>query len=762
MNYRFGPFRIEPQERRLFRQDVEIHLQPKTFDTLVLLIERRGHLVSKDDLMNQLWPDQIVTEHSITRCIREVRKALGDSHTNSQYIETIPKGGYRFVAPVEELIRQTESGPPKEIRTRHPAWLFSGLVLIALLLAVFAMQWVKNSEVPAMNVVPVLAILPFENETGSEENDLVLAGLAQDIRERLSSSGRVAVTSGISASALGSVASEETHWPEALNADWLLKGSLAQDQKRQFMILQMVSAAGVPGWQKEIEIISGDLIGLADKIAIQVASILGFSLPEQARFLATAASVESINAHHQYLLARGLIAQRTPENVARAIQVLHEVLELMPNHANAMAALGIAYMLSPDQFYPAGVASERAEGLFQAALEINPDTALAWAGRALAQVQLDSNVALQKDYINKALELNPFDADVLGWAANVAGSEGRIDDAFGYFQRALVVDPLHTSVNGNLSFNLAAQGRYDQAEALLENAGVRLGDHPALYYFKVRIATITGDLYRALQLSQDAISGWPDGIFFMGQLASAYATLQMREEALWWSDYAVARAPLYDQAIGAKLGVAFAFDDQSTIHELMEYLLAHPDFDDLRPHESPPWILTKLVEGNGYLGDCGKLQQYLSYQFEGPESLEGRRGTITDMAHLAHWKAWCLRQDGHIDESLSWLDKVTDKFEFMKSRGLRNSLPHMYIEAQNFALRGDHIAALDLLQSMIDSGWLNQGLLEHDPRWSTIRGLPEFQQILESVTESTTAIREQVEADGLASKFQQEFQENGQ
>lgn len=102
--YRFGDFTLEVGEHRLRRGNEEISLQPKTFEMLVYLVERYGRLVKKNELLDTLWADTIVTEGALTQCIREVRKALEDDASHPSYIQTIPRVGYKFIAEVEEII----------------------------------------------------------------------------------------------------------------------------------------------------------------------------------------------------------------------------------------------------------------------------------------------------------------------------------------------------------------------------------------------------------------------------------------------------------------------------------------------------------------------------------------------------------------------------------------------------------------------------------------------------------------------------------
>src|SRR5215471_9919767 len=120
--YEFGPFRLDPGERRLSREGQSISLRAKIFDTLCVLVEAHGHLVEKDELIHRVWPDAVVEEGNLAHNISALRKTLGEPATGQKYVETVPGRGYRFVTEVREIQRR-ESGPWQESRlhTAKPA-----------------------------------------------------------------------------------------------------------------------------------------------------------------------------------------------------------------------------------------------------------------------------------------------------------------------------------------------------------------------------------------------------------------------------------------------------------------------------------------------------------------------------------------------------------------------------------------------------------------------------------------------------------------
>src|SRR5262245_14242598 len=206
--YEFGPFRLNATERLLHRGDEIVPLTPKVLDTLLILVENSGHIVEKNELMEQLWPDSFVEESSLTQNISLLRKALADGGIDSNYIETIPKRGYRFVAQVTEHPELTtgttfpdftdasdssghiaqshyssETNVPKE-PFRHYVAMFT-LVAILLGVATFV-YWSRhrtNRETLGLHSV---AVLPFKTIGANTQTDLLGLGMADALIIKLS------------------------------------------------------------------------------------------------------------------------------------------------------------------------------------------------------------------------------------------------------------------------------------------------------------------------------------------------------------------------------------------------------------------------------------------------------------------------------------------------------------------------------------------------------------------------------------------------
>ena len=182
--FEFGLFRLNPAERLLQREQVPVRLPPKAFDALVLLVENAGHLLEKEELLRKVWPGTFVEESNLTQHISILRKALQDGEGGFQYIETVPRRGYRFIAEVRELSGiATDTGflpdsTPSRHRFRRPASAISVLVvLLAASISTLAV-W-KRLRGPAPEPIQSLAVLPLRNLSGDPAQDYFAEGMTE-------------------------------------------------------------------------------------------------------------------------------------------------------------------------------------------------------------------------------------------------------------------------------------------------------------------------------------------------------------------------------------------------------------------------------------------------------------------------------------------------------------------------------------------------------------------------------------------------------
>ena len=179
--YEFGPFRYDPSQRLLFREGALVPLVPKAIDTLHVLLERRGRIVEKAELMKLVWPDAVVEEVGLARNISVLRKALGDEDDTSAYIETIPRRGYRCTAEVREVSPGPEQTPTRSGPPRRRPWVWLAAAVLALGALVYWQFYTPSRYLPRGKQYAGLAVVPFECPSA----DLAQASVPQTLSELL-------------------------------------------------------------------------------------------------------------------------------------------------------------------------------------------------------------------------------------------------------------------------------------------------------------------------------------------------------------------------------------------------------------------------------------------------------------------------------------------------------------------------------------------------------------------------------------------------
>jgi TolB-like protein/DNA-binding winged helix-turn-helix (wHTH) protein/Tfp pilus assembly protein PilF len=494
--YEFGEFRLETAERLLLRNGEPISLTPKAFETLLTLIQSSGHVVEKDDLMKRVWADAFVEEANLARNIWSLRKALDDGDGDHNYIETIPKLGYRFKAPVTELVdepsqvliqrRVRARFVTEEVETSEPPALVKPArtvplsltparkrrgVFIVLGVAVFAGALIiggiilrarRTSTAPAIQSV---AVLPFTNLTNDPELDYVSDGITEDLINRLSQASRLKIISRNSVFHYKGKEIDAQAVGKALGVQAFLVGSVTQHGEELSVSAELIDARdGSHIWGARHDRRMTDLRWLQQELAEDLTKSVSLHLTSTEQTAGARHYTADAESYRNYLKGRYFWNKRTEAGVQKGIEYFQKSVELDPSYAPAYAGLADSYIIMANwRFAPSAEAYQKARAAALRALEIDPQLAEAKTSLAYTTLLYQWDWKSAEKLFREAIALNPNYASAHHFYSICLLTAGRNSEALAEIQHAQELDPLSliiTSVHGWIYY----EGRqFDQA-----------------------------------------------------------------------------------------------------------------------------------------------------------------------------------------------------------------------------------------------------------------------------------------------------------
>lgn len=477
VRYRFGGFHLDVRDRRLARDDKVIRLEPKSFDVLCCLLANAGHLVSKQDLVDEVWARAFVSDNSLTRCIHQVRAALEDDADRPRFIETIPGSGYRFIADVDVSTdpdtRQTGKQEPDRRRSR----IALAAIVIALAgSAVLIPNWLHNERDPP--TIRRLAVLPMTNLTGRPEQEYFVQGVHEALVAELSRIASIDVISRTSVMTFRDTELSMTEIAARLDVDALIEGSVARAGDKLTVTAQLIATNPERHiWAERYHRDVSDLFEITTDIVEAIASEIAIELSPDRRH--ASARTSSDEAREAFLQGRFHFEQRTPDAYQLAREKFQRAIELDP--AFAQPYIGLAHtfgsaaifgIVKPEDGFP--------EALRLAHKAIELDDTLAEGHLLLAGVSFywDWNWEEAERHSRRVLDLNPNLANAYRFLSEVYSVTGRHDQALVEVERGRAIDPLPPTSQFKPSLILYLARDYNEAIARAEAA---LAYYPAFW-----------------------------------------------------------------------------------------------------------------------------------------------------------------------------------------------------------------------------------------------------------------------------------------
>ena len=428
--FQFGSFRLDACERVLLRDGRLVPLPAKVLSTLLLLVRNNGRVVEKEVLMNEVWPDEYVEEGNLAQHIFILRRALGESTEDPNYIETVPRRGYRFVA---EMIEPREKGDDKGIES--------------------------------------LAVLPFVNASNDPNMEYLSDGITEGVMSSLSRLPQLKVMARSTVFRYKGAVIDPRDAGHSLGVRAVMMGTVQQLGEQLIISAELVDVEdGSRMWGEQYRRKSSDIFSLQDELASEISEKLRLRLSGEQKKKLTKRFTENRGAYEFYLKGRYAWARRGIEDLRKGVEYFRQAIAEDSNYslahagiADCLVLLGLFGADNPREIMP------QAKAAAMKAIQLD-ETGEAYASLGQIKLIYDWDWPAAEADFKQAVRLNPTYPTAHQWHGEYLASMGLFDQGLPELKKARDLDPLSLIINTNLVLNFYWARRYDLAIAQLERA----------------------------------------------------------------------------------------------------------------------------------------------------------------------------------------------------------------------------------------------------------------------------------------------------
>ena len=502
----FQSFRLDSANQCLWRGDERAQITPKAFDVLRYMVENAGRLVTQDELLKALWPETYVNQEVLRKYILEIRKVLGDRPEKPEFIETVTKRGYRFIAPVVDEsgdepadlskterksgVASTEQAAIEDQVVREAAaseqQTSSGerrlrkLAIIQVLAGIAAaglsgyLWFTRNRpNIPSTNNTSI-AVLPFVDLSSDKDQQYFSDGFAEQLINDLAKVPGLKVVGRSSSFQFRDKDVDLRDVGRKLGVANALEGSVRREGNHVRVTAELVKTAdGFQLWSQTYDREINDIFRVQDEIALAATGALQVKLLGGAG-RGEGSTLRSANpdAYQAYLQGKYFAARgQDREDLNKALSYLEQAIQLDPKYAAAWAQRSqVLETMAGYSFFASSQGFRRARESAEKAISLDPDVAAGYLRLATIQMSHDWDWDGAEVSLRKAAMLEPGSADVIHGQADLAKRLGRTEEAIELYKLAVGLDPLRANFQLTLGYELFDQGRYEEALAALQKA----------------------------------------------------------------------------------------------------------------------------------------------------------------------------------------------------------------------------------------------------------------------------------------------------
>lgn len=506
---RFGEYSFDLATSELLRGTIPLKLQPQPAKILAILIRRAGQVVTRQELANEVWGSQTFVdyEQGLNYAVRQIRTVLEDDAEHPRFLETLPKRGYRFIAPLSDAETMGESPPPavepvpQVVRRQFPWRLTISCVALGVIAAalIVGLNWdrFRRRWWPAMGGqrIESLAVLPLHNLSHDPEQEYFSDGMTDQLITDLAKFGGLRVISHTSVERYKGTQQSLPGIARELGVDAVVEGTVTRSGDRVRITAQLIDARTDNHlWAETYQRDMRDVLALQGELSRDIAEEVRIKLTPEEQSRVTAARTVSPQAYDAYLRGRHLWLQRNPGAIASAIDYFHQAVRDDPSFALAYSGLADCYWVG----WGSKVDFALAEQYARKAISLEPELAEGHASLGVA-LSFQHHMAEAGRELRRAVELNPNYAMAHNWYALVyLNTIGRTADAIVESDRALLLDPFSIPVNTARTLILTNARQYKRAEDQARRFAEQSPQAPVPHALLIRIYWIQGRVPEAI------------------------------------------------------------------------------------------------------------------------------------------------------------------------------------------------------------------------------------------------------------------------
>jgi TolB-like protein/DNA-binding winged helix-turn-helix (wHTH) protein/Tfp pilus assembly protein PilF len=564
-SYRFGLFEVDCRAGELRKQGRRLKISGRPIDILVLLLCRRGDVITREELQKQLWQvDTFVDfDHGLNSAINRLREALGDSAENPRFIETLPRRGYRFIAPIEVpskseptvvaagphlpvLPPQLSLPPAAPPLATAAAGRLSGPSRAVLLLAgcalaiavVAASLYLRIGRRPEGAAVrTTLAVLPFQNLSNDAEQEFFSDGFTEEM---------IAELGALDPDHLGVIARTTTMLYKGAKKDvgqikrdlgvaYVLEGSIRRAGSRMRITAQLVQTSDMTHlWAESYDRDVSDVLAVQSEVAMKIARSLTLALKRPRADGGRSVSA-SFPAYELCLRGKFFREQATEEGARKAIEYFQRAIEIDPGYAPAHSGLADCYRLlgAPgwEVEQPADLLRKAKAGA-ERALALDPTSSEAHAVLSMVKLDYDWDLPGSEREVLEAIRLNPSSVQAHQYYSSTLTTMGRLQEATREAHRAMELDPLSAIAGATLGIRYWYDGRLDDAIAEFNKTLAANPEFGVAHWGLAQCYRQRGDTARELDELRRAVTLSGNSAYMRAHLAYGLATSGARDQAM--------------------------------------------------------------------------------------------------------------------------------------------------------------------------------------------------------------------------------------